>query len=75
MEGSDGAASRDAQSEYLVARGRDEGVTVPGLLDDPDTRLRGEDHQHPGTHVALAVRANYYQYNQHFLPHITSDIE
>ena len=53
MEGSDGAASRDAQSENVIAGGRDEAVTVPSLLDDPHTRLCSQDHQHPGTHVAL----------------------
>ena len=53
VEGSDGAASRDAQPEDVVAGGLHEAVTVPGLLDDPDTWLCSEHHQHPGTHVAL----------------------
>ena len=71
VEGSNWAAPGDAEPEYGVAGGRDQGVPVPGLLYHPHPGLRSEHHQHPGTHVALPSQQIKYQYNQRFLPHIS----
>ena len=59
LEGSDGAAGGDAEPEDVVSWRGGEGVSVPGILHHQHSALRGQQDQHPRTHVALGSNTVY----------------